>query len=278
MNVSAPWIRRPVATTLIAIGILLVGILAYLRLPIAALPSVDRPTISVWAGLPGASADTIASAVAQPLERQIGTIPGVAEMSSFSATGGTQLTVQFALDKNIDAADAALQAAINAAGPNLPKDMPEPPGHWKVNPSGWSVITLALTSDVLDPSDVYDIADTVVAEQISQVPGVAQLWISGAERGAVRIRVDPGRIAAMHVSLEQVRAAVRGATVNLPKGRINLDGQTWSIAVNDQLYKAPEYRDIVVSWRNSAPVLLRDIAEVTKRGASPEYFCGHLHQ
>ena len=159
-------------------------------------------------------------------------------MRSFSATGGTQLTVQFDLGKNIDAAAGAIQAAINAAGPSLPKDMPQPPGYWKANPSGWSVITLALTSDVLDPSDVYDIADTIVAEQISQVPGVARIYISGAERGAVRIRVDPGRIAAMHVSLEQIRAAVRDATLNLPKGRMNLDGQFWSIADNDQLFKA----------------------------------------
>ena len=155
MNVSAPWIRRPVATTLIAIGILLIGIVAYVRLPIAALPSVDRPTIALWAGLPGASADTVASALAQPLERQIGIIPGVVEMRSFSATGGTELTVQFQLDKNIDAAAGAVQAAINAAGPSLPKDLPSPPGYWKANPAGEAVITLALTSEVLDPSDIY---------------------------------------------------------------------------------------------------------------------------
>ena len=263
MNISAPWIRRPVATTLIAAGILLIGLVAYVRLPIASLPSVDRPTISLWAGLPGASADTIASAVAQPLERAIGVIPGIVEMRSFSATGGTQVTVQFALDKDIDAAAAAIQAAINAAGPSLPKDIPQPAEYWKANPSGWSVMTLTLTSDVLDPGDVYDIADAIVAEQISQVPGVAQVWVSGAERGAVRIRVDPGRIAAMHVSLEQIRAAVRSATLNLPKGKINLDGESWSVSANDQLYKAPEYAAIVITWRNGAPVHLRDVAEVT---------------
>src|SRR5262245_33085039 len=183
---------------------MLVGVVAYLRLPIAALPSVDRPTIALWSGLPGASADTIVAAVAQPLERQIGIIPGVVEMRSFSATGGTQLTVQFQLDKNIDAAAAAIQAAINASGPSLPKDLQQPPVYWKANPSGWAVMTLALTSEVLDPSDIYDIADTIVAEQISQVPGVAHVFVSGAERGAVRIRADPGRIAAMHVSLEQI--------------------------------------------------------------------------
>ena len=262
MSVATPWIRRPVATTLLAIGIVLVGIVAYVRLPIAALPTVDRPAITLWCGLPGASADIVASALAQPLERQIGTIPGIVEMSSFSATGGTQIRVQFELDKNSDAAAAAVQAAINAARPGLPKDLPDPPGYWKANPSGWAVMTLALTSDVLDPSEVYDIADAIVSEQISQVPGVAQVSVSGAERGAVRIRVDPGRIAAMRVSLEQIRAAVRNATLNLPKGRVSVDGRSWTIATNDQLYKAQDYRDIVVTSRRGAPVLLRDVAEV----------------
>ncbi len=263
MNISAPWIRRPVATALIAIGILLIGAVAYLRLPIAALPSVDRPTIGVWGVLPGASADTVASALAQPLERQIGTIPGIVEMRSFSATGGTELTVQFQLDKNIDAAAGAVQAAINAASPSLPKDLPQPPGYWQSNPSGWAVIWLSLTSDVIDPSDIYDIADTVVAEQISQLPGVAQVFVSGAQRGAVRIRVDPGRIGAMGVSLEQIRASVRDSALNMPKGALHLDGQSWTIAANDQLFKAADYRAIVVAWRNGAPVLLRDVAEVS---------------
>lgn len=263
MNIARLWIRRPIATALIAIGVLLVGVVAYVRLPIAAMPSVDRPTIGVWAPLPGASPDTIASALAQPLERQIGTIPGVVEMRSFSATGGTELAVQFQLDKSIDSAAGAVQAAINAAGPSLPKDLPQPPVYWKVNPSGWAVIVLSLTSEVLDPSDVYDIADTVVAEQISQVPGVAKVVVSGAERGAVRIRADPARIAAMHVSLEQIRSAVVDASLNLPKGSLNLGGTSWSITDNDQLYKASDYRSVVVIWRNGAPVLLRDVAEVS---------------
>jgi multidrug efflux pump len=263
MNVSAPWIHRPVATTLIAAAVLLIGVVAYLRLPIAAMPSVDRPTIGLAAALPGASAETVASTLAQPLERSIGTIPGIAEMHSFSATGGTSIVVQFQLDKKSDAATAAVQAAINASGPSLPKDLPQPPSFWKTNPAGWSVIMLALTSDVLEPGEVYDVADTIVAEQISQVAGVAQVIVSGAERGAVRIRVDPGKIAAMHVSLEQIRSAVHEATLNLPKGHINLDGQSWSVATNDQLYKARDYRGIVVAWRNGAPVLLRDVADVT---------------
>ena len=263
MNPSALFIRRPVATTLLAAGILLLGIVCYSRLPIAALPSVDRPTIGVWAGVPGASADTIATALAQPLERQIGTIPGIVEMSSFSATGGTMLTVQFDLSKDIDAAAEAVQAAINAAGPNLPPDLPQPPSYWKANPSGWPVITLALTSDVLYPSDVYDIADSVVAEQLSQLPGVAQASVSGAERGSVRIRVDPGRIAEMGISLEQIRLALGDASTNWPKGEISDAGQSWTITDNDQLLRARDWRNVVVAMQNGAPVHLRDVAEVT---------------
>jgi len=263
MNPSALFIRRPVATTLLAAGILLLGIVCYTRLPIAALPSVDRPTIGVWAGLSGASADTIAAALAQPLERQIGTIPGIVEMSSFSATGGTMLTVQFDLSKDVDAAAEAVQAAINAAGPNLPPDLPQPPSYWKANPSGWPVITLALTSDVLDPTDVYDLADSVVAEQLSQIPGVAQASVSGAERGSVRIRVDPGRIAEMGISLEQIRIALGEASANWPKGEISDPGQSWTITDNDQLLHARDWRNVVVAMRNGAPVHLRDVAEVT---------------
>ena len=217
----------------------------------------------MWAGIPGASADTIASAVAQPLEQQIGTIPGIVEMRSFSATGGTQLTIQFELEKSIQAAAGAVQAAINASGPSLPKDLPQPPIYWKVNPSGWPVITLALTSDVLEPSEIYDLADSVIAEQLAQLPGVAQANVSGAERGAVRIRVDPAQAATMGLSLEQIRIAIRGATVNLPKGSANIDGHNWTLTANDQLYRAAEYRDITVAWRNGAPVRLGDVAEVT---------------
>jgi len=258
---SAP-ILRPVATTLLALGVLLLGLVAYLRMPIAALPSVDRPTIGTWAGLPGASADTIAISLAQPLERQIGIIPGIAEMGSFSATGGTQITVQFELGRDIDAASAAVQAAINTAGPNLPKDLPQPPVHWKANPSGWAVIAIALTSDIVEPKQMYDYADSVIAQKLSQLPGVAKVNVAGAERPAVRIRAAPRLLASMNLSLEQVRQAVRAATMNLPKGGISASGLTWMIGANDQLFTAAEYRDITVAWRNGAPVRLGDVAEV----------------
>lgn len=258
---SAP-ILRPVATTLLALGVLLLGLVAYRHMPIAALPSVDRPTIGVWAGLPGASADTIATSLAQPLERQIGIIPGIAEMGSFSATGGTNITVQFDLTKDLDSAATAVLAAINAAGPNLPKDLPQPPVYWKANPSGWAVIAISLTSDTVEPKVMYDYADSVIAEKLSQLPGVAKVTVAGAERPAVRIRASPRLLASMNLSLEQIRQAVRAATMNLPKGTIDSDGSTWLIGANDQLYRAAEYRDIVVAWRNGAPVRLGDVAEV----------------
>ncbi len=262
MNPFSAAILRPVATTLLALGILLLGIVAYTQMPIAALPSVDRPTISTWAGLPGASADTIATSLAQPLERQIGIIPGIAEMGSFSATGGTQITVQFELGRDIDAASAAVQAAINTAGPNLPKDLPQPPVHWKANPSGWAVIAIALTSEIVEPKVMYDYADSVISQKLSQLPGVAKVNVAGAERPAVRIRASPRLLASMNLSLEQVRQAVRAATMNLPKGGISAGGLTWMIGANDQLFKAAEYRDITVAWRHGAPVRLGDVAEV----------------
>ncbi len=263
MSLSAPFIRRPVATLLLALGVLLLGIVSYARLPIAALPNVDRPTIWVYAGIPGASADTIASAVAQPLERQLGTIPGIAEMSSFSAMGGATVNIQFDLDKDIDAAGAAVQSAINAATPNLPKDLPQPPVYGKANPSGYPVIVLAMTSDVLDPGDVYEIADGVVGEKLSQLPGVARVVISGAERAAVRVQASPLLMANMGVSLEQIRATVQGASQNLPKGMVADGDQSWTLGANDQLFKAADYRDLVVAFRNGAAVHLGDVATVS---------------
>ncbi|HXO02123.1 MAG TPA: efflux RND transporter permease subunit [Stellaceae bacterium] len=258
---SAP-ILRPVATTLLALGVLLLGVVAYTHMPIAALPSVDRPTIGVWAGLPGASADTIATSLAQPLERQLGIIPGIVEMGSFSATGGTQITVQFDLARDIDAAATAVLAAINTAAPNLPKDLPQPPVYWKANPSGWAVIAISLTSDIVEPKVMYDYADSVIAQKLSQLPGVAKVNVAGAERPAVRIRASPRQLAGMNLSLEQVRQAVRAATMNLPKGTIAADGSTWLIGANDQLFRAAEYRDLTVAWRNGAPVRLGDVADV----------------
>jgi hydrophobe/amphiphile efflux-1 (HAE1) family protein len=262
MSLSEPFVKRPVATLLLAIGVLLLGMVAFSKLPIASLPAVERPTIAVTAGLPGADADTIASSVAQPLERELGIIPGVVEMASFSASGGVQITIQFELEKSIDAAAGEVQAAINAATPNLPKDMPAPPWYRKVNPGGYAPIGLALTSDLVPPGDVYDYADGVVKQKISELPGVADVRISGAERSAVRIQVLPRQLANMNLSLEQLRMALRATTLNLPKGSISIGDQSYVIGANDQLKKAADYRDVVVTYRNGAPARLEDLAKI----------------
>jgi multidrug efflux pump len=261
--ISRLCIRRPVATTLLTAGVLLLGVLAYMNLPIAALPSVDRPTISVFANLPGASPDTMATSVGAPLERQLGIIPGIAEMGSISSSSGEEIDIQFTLDKTIDSAAGAVQAAINAAMPNLPHDLPQPPTYYKADPGGVAMIVLALTSDILPPGEVYDFADSVVSQKLSQIPGVSRVVISGAERAAVRVRVDPRKLANMGISMEAVRAAIYSATREMPKGRIDQGEQSFGLSANDQLIRAEDYRQVVVSYTNGAPVLLGDIAEVS---------------
>jgi multidrug efflux pump subunit AcrB len=263
VNPSRPFVERPVATLLLALGILLLGTLSYARLPIASLPAVERPTIAVSGVLPGASPDTVASSLAQPLEAQLGLIPGIIEMTSFSATGGTSIAIQFSLDKDIDAAAGEVQAAINAAAPNLPKDLPSPPYYVKANPGGFAAIALAIHSDLLPAGEVYDLADSVVAQKLSELPGVAQVRISGADRKGVRIRVSPLLLANMNVSLEQVRAAVRAATSNMPKGSIDLGQQSYAIAANDQAETAADYRKTVVAYRGGAAIHLGDVANVS---------------
>ena len=245
------------------LGILLLGLVAYLRLPIAALPAVERPTIVVSAPLPGASPGTVATALSQPLERQLGTIPGIIEMTSWSGTGGTEIDIQFDLSKDIDDAAGAVQAAINAAGPYLPKNWAWPPYYYKANPAGFAVISLALTSDTQSPGDLYNIADSILSPKLSQLPGVARVFISGAERRAVRVQIDPGRVARMGLSLEAIRLAIISASENLPKGSVQDGGQTLMLTANDQLLRAEDYQNLTVAFRHGAPVLLHDIANVT---------------
>ncbi len=263
MSPAAFFINRPVATTLLMVGIVLLGVVAYVRLPIASLPAVDRPTIVVGAPLPGANPATVATALAQPLERQLATIPGIIEMTSYSGTGATQIIIQFDLSKDIDDAAGAVQAAINAAGPYLPKAFGWPPWYYKANPSAAYVIALALTSEVIPPGEIYGYADSVLAPKLSQLPGVARVEISGAERSAVRVQVSPGRTANMNLSLETIRTALLEASQNLPKGAIELGDQQLTITANDQLLHAADYRSVVVAWRNGAPVHLGDVAAVT---------------
>ncbi len=267
MNISKPFIERPVATSLLMVGVLFAGIVAYPMLPVAPLPQVDFPTIQVAASLPGANPETMASAVATPLERQFAQIAGVNEMTSTSGLGTTSITLQFDLDRNIDAAAQDVQAAINAAGGQLPKDLPNPPTYRKVNPADSPVLILAAQSDSLLLTAVDDAADTILAQQISQIPGVAQVNIGGEQRPAVRVQIDPAKIAALGLGLEDLRAALAAATVNAPKGSFDGPQQSFTIYANDQLLTAEAYNDLIGAYRNGSPVRIRDIG---RAGTGPE--------
>jgi hydrophobe/amphiphile efflux-1 (HAE1) family protein len=259
MSISTPFIRRPVGTSLLMAAILLVGIAAYPLLPVAPLPHVDFPTIQVNAQLPGASPETMASTVAQPLERQFAQIPGVSQLTSVSVLGQTSITVQFDLNRNIDAAAQDIQAAINAAGGQLPRDLPNPPNYWKVNPSDAPILIIAVTSDSLPMTTVNDYADNILSQQLSQVSGVSEVYIGGQQKPAVRIQVDPARLASMGLTLEDVRTMLVNATVNAPKGAIDGPHRTFTIYDNDQLTHAAEYRDLILAYRHGAPIRVRDI-------------------
>ena len=219
-GISAPFIRLPVATSLLMVGVLFVGLVAYPKLPVAPLPQVDFPTIQVNASLPGASPDTMASAVAQPLETQFAQIAGVSQMTSTSVVGSTSITIQFVLERNIDAAANDVQAAINAAGGQLPKNLPSPPTYRKVNPADSPILLLGATSDTLPLTEVDDNIETKLAQQISQISGVAQVLIGGQQKPAIRIQLDPAKLVAKGLSLEDVRIPLSISTVYNPKGII----------------------------------------------------------
>ena len=262
MNVSAPFIHRPVGTSLLMLGVLLLGIVAYRFLPVAPLPQVEFPTVLVTASLPGASPETMATSVATPLERRLGRIAGVSEMTSTSALGTTSIVIQFNLERDIVAASRDVQAAINAAGADLPKELPNPPRLRRVNPADSPVMVLAVTSDTLAAGDLFNLADTVIGQRLSQIEGVSQVSINGAEKTAVRVRVNSAAAAAMGISLEDVRTALAQANANAPKGRIEGDRESFSIAADDQLFGAERYRPLVVAERNGAFVRLDAIASV----------------
>jgi hydrophobe/amphiphile efflux-1 (HAE1) family protein len=259
MSISTPFIKRPVGTSLLMAAILLVGIAAYPLLPVAPLPRVDFPTIQVNAQLPGAGPDTMASTVAQPLERQFAQINGVSQLTSVSVMGQTSITVQFDLNRNIDAAAQDIQSAINAAGGQLPKNLPSPPNYWKVNPSDAPILILAVTSKSLPMTAVNDYADNILSQQLSQVAGVSEVWIGGQQKPAVRVQVDPARLAAMGLTLEDVRNMLVNATVDAPKGSIDGRQRTYTLYDNDQLTRGAEYQDVILAYRNGAPVRVRDI-------------------
>jgi len=262
MAISAPFIRRPVATVLLAVGVLLAGAAAYRQLPIASLPAVDLPTIRVFASLPGADPNTVASSLAAPLERRLGEIADVTELTSNSSLGSTSVAVQFDLGRNIDAAARDVQAAINAAGGDLPKDLPAPPTYRKANPAAAPVLVLAMTADTLPLSEIYDYADTVVAEKLSQIAGVSEVIINGADKSAVRVQVDPALLASMNLSLEDVRAALSTVNADAPKGSLEGARQSYAIAADDQLFRARSYAEVIVGYRNGIPIRLGDIAHV----------------
>jgi multidrug efflux pump len=262
-NFSDPFIRRPVATSLLTLGILLAGGLAFNFLPEAPLPQVDFPTISVKAGLPGASPETMASAVATPLERQFGRIAGVTQMTSSSSLGSTNVTLQFDLNRNIDAAARDVQAAINAARGQLPADLPGSPTYRKVNPADAPIMLLGLTSTNIPRSSVYDAADSILAQKVAQVPGVGQVGVWGGAQPAVRVDVNPTQISSYGISMERVRTALSNANAHSPMGSLKDQNQTWQIFTSDQLFTADQYRPLIVAWVNGAPVRLSDIATVT---------------
>ena len=262
MNVSAPFIRRPVATSLLAAAMLLAGAAAYTQLPVAPLPRVDFPTISINAALPGASPETMASIVAAPLERRFGRIAGLREITSVSYLGSTSITLQFELDRDVDAAARDVQAAINAAGGDLPANLPTRPNYRKVNPSDAPILILSLTSQTLPLGQVFDQANTVLAQKISQVPGVGQVFVGGGQQPAVRVQADPQALAGLSLSLEDVRTALANSTVDQPKGAISGAIQMRTVAANDQLLKAKDFAPLVIAYRNGAPVRLQDVARV----------------
>jgi hydrophobe/amphiphile efflux-1 (HAE1) family protein len=259
VNISRPFIERPVATTLLMAGLALTGLAAFPFLPVAPLPQVDFPTILVSAQLPGASPEIMASSVAQPLETQFAQIPGVAQMTSTSVLGGTQITLQFELDRNIDAAAGDVQSAINAAGGQLPKNLPSPPSYRKYNPADYSIIIYAVHSDVLPMTEVDNYAETVIAQQLSQLPGIANVGVGGQQRPAVRIQVDPVKLAAVGLQLEDVASLITTATVDSPQGAITGAHHNYTIYDNDQLLKAAPWNDVIVAYRNGAPIRIRDI-------------------
>ncbi|MBR0874786.1 efflux RND transporter permease subunit [Bradyrhizobium tropiciagri] len=258
-GISAPFIRFPIGTSLLMAGILFVGLVAYPLLPVAPLPQVDFPTIQITGTLPGASPETMATSVAQPLERQFAQIPGIAQMTSTSYLGTASVTIQFDLNRSIDGAANDVQAAINAASGQLPKTLPSPPTYRKVNPADSPIMLLSATSETLPLTTVSDAVDAQLAQQISQISGVAQVIIGGQQKPSVRVQIDPAKLVAKGLSLEDVRAAINIATVDSPKG--NIDGATraYTIYANDQLLTADPWNDVIIAYRNGGPLRIRDI-------------------
>ena len=265
MHLSAPFIRRPVATTLLSLALLLAGAVAYSMLPVASLPNVDFPVIGVGASLPGASPETMASSVATPLERQFGRIAGVNQMTSSSSLGSASVMLQFDINRDIDAAARDVQAAINAARSQLPSYLPQNPSYRKANPAEAPILILSLTSDVVTKPQIYDLADSILAQKISQIQGVGQVFVGGSSSPAVRVELNPMQLGANGVGLEAVRAALTSANANRPKGALQNPGRRWQIGDNDQIFKASDYAPIIAGYnqQTGAPVRISDLGAIT---------------
>src|SRR5580658_4268986 len=262
-NISAPFIRRPVATSLLTAAILLAGALAFKFLPVAPLPQVEFPTVSVNASLPGASPETMASAIATPLERQFGRIAAISEMTSSSQLGSTSITMQFDLNRNVDAASRDVQAGINAAAGQLPADLPQTPTWRKQNPADSPIMIMAMTSTTIPLPEVYDAADSIIAQKLSQIDGMGQVSRWGGAQPAVRVQANPTALSSYGISLETVRTVLNTANAISPKGAFSDSNHTYYITDTDQIFKAKDYKPLLVGYHNGAPVRLSDIALVT---------------
>src|SRR6202048_1364355 len=260
MNPSRIFILRPVATTLLMVAILVVGLIAYLQLPLSALPEVAYPTIQVQTFYPGASPEVITSAITAPLEKQCGQMPGLSQMSSTSSAGASVITLQFNLSLAIDVAEQEVQAAISGAQNLIPQDLPAPPIYAKVNPADAPVLTLGITSNVMQLTAVEDLADTRIAQKISQIKGVGVVSISGGQRPAVRVVVNPRAMAAYGLNIDDLRTTISVANQNGPKGTLDGPARAYTINTNDQIKSADEYGSIIVAYRNGSPVRMKDVA------------------
>src|SRR6202789_3040645 len=262
MNISETFVRKPVATTLLTVAIALSGAVAFQLLPVSPLPQVDFPTISVSAALPGASPETMASSVATPLERQFGHIANVTEMTSSSSLGSTSITLQFDLNRDINAAARDVEAAINAARGYLPTNLPNNPSYRKVNPAEQQIFQLALTSKVLDRGAMYDAASTIIVQKLSQIKGVGQVNAQGGALPGVRVELNPMALNKYSIGLEQVRTVLGNANANVPKGHFSDGFHLWEVGANDQIFKAKDYRSLLVAYNKGAPVRLSDVSDV----------------
>ena len=266
MNISAAFIKRPVGTSLLTLALALAGAVAFRFLPVSPIPQVEFPTIQVQAALPGASPETMASAVAMPLERQFGRIAGVTDMTSTSYLGSTAIVLQFDLSRNIDGAARDVQAAINAARGQLPSNLPNNPNYQKVNPADAPILILALTSDTIDTARMYDAAASILQQKLSQIEGVGQVIVGGSSLPAVRVDLNPTALNNYGIGLDQVRAVLSSANANRPKGQLADATTAWEISATDQLQKAEQYRPLIVAYRNGAPVRLSDVGAGRRLG------------